>query len=128
MAPHGRVVNVAPQQARDRRRGAEGDGLAAVVSAREAGLAGVADDVGLDGDAVANFEGGDGGVRGDDEARGFVAEDVRVFDDHGADGAVAPEVDVGAGVVEEVVSGVEVGVVVSGELECGKALGLVDIV
>ena len=70
---------------------------AAVVAAGEARRAFAADDVGLDGDAVAGFEGGDGGVHGDDRAGGFVAEDVCVFDNHGADAAGVPEVDVGAG-------------------------------
>lgn len=34
---------------------------------------------------------------GEDHAGGFVAEDVVAFDDHGADAAGVPEVDVGAG-------------------------------
>lgn len=33
---------------------------------------------------------------GDDDAGGLVAQAVRVFDDHGADGAVFPKVHVGA--------------------------------
>ena len=99
MAPHGRVIDVSPQQSRDGRRGAEGDFLAAVVATCEAGLALVADDVGFHGHAVADAVGGDGGVFGDDDAGGFVAEDVRVFDDHGADAAGVPEVDVGAAIL-----------------------------
>lgn len=64
MAPHGGVLEVAAQQARDRGCGEEFDGGAAVVAACEAGLALVADDVGLDGDAVAYLEVGDGFVDG----------------------------------------------------------------
>ena len=55
----------------------------------------MADDVGLDGDAVAWAEVRDGGgVHGEDDARGLVAEDVGGCDEHGADAAVLPEVDV----------------------------------
>lgn len=96
VAPDGRVVDVAAQQAVDGRGGQEGDALAAVVASRQAGLAGVADDVGLDGDAVAHFQRGDGRVHGNDFAGRLVAEDVVALDNHGADAACVPEVDVGA--------------------------------
>lgn len=56
VAPHGRVVDVAPQQAVDGRRRQEGDARAAVVPPRQARLAGVAHDIGLDGDAVPDGE------------------------------------------------------------------------
>ena len=55
-----------------------------------------ADDVRFDGDAVAWGEVRDGGVGGEDDAGGFVAEDVCVCYDHGADAAGVPEVDVGS--------------------------------
>ena len=97
VAPDGGVVDIAAQEASDGWRAAELDAHAAVVLASEAGLALAADDVGLDGDAVADAVCGDGGVFGDDDAGGFVAQDVSVVDDHGADGAMFPEVDIGAG-------------------------------
>ena len=94
VAPDGRVVDVAPEEAVDGRGGEEAHVEAAVVAAREAGFALVADDVGFDGDAVAGLEVRDGRVRGEDYAGGFVAEDVGVCYDHGADAAGVPEVDV----------------------------------
>ena len=68
VAPDGRVVDVAAEEAVDGRRGKEAHGEAAVVAAREAGLAVAADDVRFDGDAVAGREGCDRGVRGEDNA------------------------------------------------------------
>ncbi len=56
MAPDGGVVDVAAEQAVDGRRGEEAHLVAAVVAAHEAGLAGVAGEPGLDGDAVAGLE------------------------------------------------------------------------
>lgn len=91
------MIDIASQQPGDRRRGEESDGWAAVVAACEAGLAGEAGDVGLDCDAVAGLEGSDGRVHGEDLPGGLVAEDVGARDDHGADCAGVPEVDVGAG-------------------------------
>jgi hypothetical protein len=73
VAPDGRVVDVAAQQAGDGRRAAELDADAAVIFSCQAGLALAADDVGLDGDAVADAVSGDGGVFGDDYAGGLVA-------------------------------------------------------
>jgi hypothetical protein len=52
---------------------------------------------------------GDAGVHGDDDARGFVAEDVCVGDDHGADAAGVPEVDVGAAIILSWLVGMERG-------------------
>lgn len=87
--------------------------FAAVVAARKTGLAGVARDVRLDGDAVTGLEVLDGGVHGKD-LRGsvvnftgtwwrgryltgrFMAKDVFVFDDHRTNTAGMPEVDVRA--------------------------------
>ena len=94
MAPLGGVVDVTPQEAVDGGGGQEAHIQAAVVAACQAGFALVADQVGLDGDAVANFVGLHGGVDGEDDTGGFVAEDVVVLDDHGADAAGVPEVDV----------------------------------
>ena len=97
MAPDGRVVYIAAEQAVEGRGRGELHFFAAVVAAGEAGLAFVADDVRFDGDAVAHLEGRDRGVHGQDHAGGFVAENVRVFYDHGADAAGVPEVHVGSG-------------------------------
>ena len=97
MAPDGRVGDVAAEEAVDGRGGEELHALAAVVAAGEAGFAGVADETRFDGDAVADFQVGDGRVGGENDAGGFVAEDVGVFDDHGADAAGVPEVDIGSG-------------------------------
>ncbi len=88
--------NVPSEQAWYGRCGAEGDVEAAVVASCEAGFAGVADDVRFDCDGVAGPEGGYGGVDGEDDAGGFVAEDVGSGYDHGANGARVPEVDVGS--------------------------------
>lgn len=56
----------------------------------------MAGDVGLDCDAVAGLEGGDGGVDGEDCAGRFMAEDLVGFYYHRPDAAGMPEVDVGA--------------------------------
>ena len=68
VAPDGRVVDVAAEEAVDGRGGEEAHGEAAVVAAREAGFAVAADDVRFDGDAVAGGEVRDGGVGGEDDA------------------------------------------------------------
>ena len=94
MAPDSGVIHVATQQAVEGGRRGEFDFFAAVVAAGETGFAFVADDVRFDGDAVADLEVRDGGMHGEDDAGGFVAEDVGVFDDHGADAAGVPEVHV----------------------------------
>lgn len=94
VAPDGWMVDVAAEEAVDGRGGEEAHVEAAVVAAGQAGFALVADDVGFDGDAVADLEVFDRGVLGDDDAGGFVAEDVIVCYDHGADAAGVPEVDV----------------------------------
>ena len=82
------MFEVSAQQASDGRCGEELHAFAAVVAACEAGFAFVADDVWFDGYAVAGFERGDGGVDGEDCPSGFVAEDMGVFYDHGADAAL----------------------------------------
>lgn len=56
------------------RGGGEAHIGAEVVVAAQAGLAVAAGGSGLDGDAVAEFEGGDGGADSGDCAGGFVAE------------------------------------------------------
>lgn len=94
MAPDCGVIDVAAEQAVDGRGGEEAHVEAAVVAAGEAGLALVADDVGFDGDAVAKLEVRDGRVLGQNDAGGFVAEDVGAGDDHGADTAGVPEVNI----------------------------------
>ena len=91
------MVNVAAEETVDGWGGEELHLFAPVVAAGEAGFAVVADEAWFDGYAVAGGEVGDGGVSCEDDAGGFVAEDVVVCDDHGADGAGVPEVDVGSG-------------------------------
>ena len=83
VAPHGGVLEVAAEQASDGRCGEKLDGLAAVVAACKAGLALVADDVGLDRDAVADLEVGDRLMDSHDYTGRLVAEDVCVFNNHG---------------------------------------------
>ena len=94
MTPHGGVCYVAAEEPVDGWRGEEFHLLTAIIAASETRFAGVADEAWLNGDAVADFKVGDGGVGGEDYAGGFVAEDVGVLDDHGADAAGVPEVDV----------------------------------
>ena len=94
MAPDGGVCDIAAEEAVDRGSGEEFHFLAAVVAACEARFAGVADEARFDCDAIANFEVGNGGMGGEDYACRFVAEDVRIFNDHRADAAGVPEVDV----------------------------------
>ena len=94
VAPHCGVGDVAAEEAVHGRGGEEAHVDAAVVAAGEAVFAFVADEVGFDCYAVADFEVGDGGVGGDYYTGGFVAEDVVVCYDHGANAAGVPEVDV----------------------------------
>ena len=68
---------------------------ATVVAATETGFASMAWDVGLDGDAVTGFEVRDGGVHGDNNSCGLVAEDVVVFYNQGPNPSGMPEVDIG---------------------------------
>lgn len=96
VAPDGGVVNVAAEKAGNGGCREEVDALASVVTASQAGLAGVADNLGLNGDPVANLEVLDTGVDSNDLARGLVAQNVIAFDDHGADATMLPEVDVGS--------------------------------
>lgn len=91
------MVDVAAEEAREGRRREELDVRASVVAASQAGLALMAGDVGLYGDAVARPKVRDGRVRGDDLPGGLVAEDVVRFDDHGTDVAGVPEMDIGTG-------------------------------
>lgn len=94
VAPDGRVVDVAAEEAVDGWGGEEFHVLAAVVAACEALFAVVADQAGFDGDAIAGLEVCDGGMSCEDDTSGFVAEDVVIGDDHGANGTGMPEVDV----------------------------------
>lgn len=73
VAPDGRVVDVAAQEAVDGRGGEEAHLFAAVVAAREALFAVVADEARFDGDAVTGLQVGDGGMGGEDDAGGFMA-------------------------------------------------------
>ena len=88
VAPHGGVLEVAAEQSGDGGCGEEFDRLAAVVATCQAGLALVADNVGLDRNAVASFEVGDGLVHSHYYAGRLVAENVRVFNDHGTDASL----------------------------------------
>jgi hypothetical protein len=92
VAPHGGVVDIAAEETGDGRSGAEEDRVAAVVATGQARLALAADDVGLDGNAVADLERLDVVVHGNNDACRLVAEDVVVFDNHGADAPGVPEV------------------------------------
>ena len=76
MTPPRGVGDVPPQQTRDRWGTEKGDVLTTVVAALKTGFAFVADDLGLNGDAVAGFERCDCGVDREDGTAGFVAEDV----------------------------------------------------
>ena len=110
--------------------GGEAHVRAEVVVAREAGGAAAAGVAGLEGDAVAGLEGGDGVADGDDGAGGFVAEDHGVPDDEVADCAVDPVVHVGAadaGVVyldEDIVGGLDGG---DGLVDEGDVVGPVEL-
>ncbi len=94
MAPHCGVGDVAAEEAINWRRGEEAHVDAAIIAACEAVFAFVADEVGFDCYAVADFESGDGGVDGDYYAGGFMAKDMVGCYDHGANAAGVPEVDV----------------------------------
>jgi hypothetical protein len=97
VAPHGGVVDIAAQEAGDGRSGAEEDRVTAVVATSQARLALAADDVGLNGNTVTDLEGLDVVVDGNNDACRLVAENVVVFDNHGADATGVPEVDIRPG-------------------------------
>jgi hypothetical protein len=61
------MIQISPQQARNRRCGEELDVLATIVAAMKAGLALEAGDIRLDCDPVARFEGCDGGMDREDD-------------------------------------------------------------
>jgi hypothetical protein len=88
------VVDIAAEEAGDGRSGAEEDRVAAVVATGQARLALAADDVGLDGNTVTDLEGLDVVVDGNNDACRLVAENVVVGDNHGANAAGVPEVDI----------------------------------
>ena len=88
------MCDVAAEEAVNGRGGEEAHVDAAIVAACEAVFALVADEVGFDCYAVADFEVGDGGVSGDYYAGGFMAKDMVVCYDHGANAAGVPEVDI----------------------------------
>jgi hypothetical protein len=94
VTPHGGVVDIAAEEAGDGRSGAEEDRVAAVVATGQARLALAADDVGLDGDTVTDLERLDVVVDGNNDACRLVAENVVVGDNHGANAAGVPEVDI----------------------------------
>lgn len=68
--------------------------LATVVSARQARLAFVADNIRLNGYSVSRLQMSDGGMHGNDLAGRLVAEDVVALNDHRADTSVVPEMHV----------------------------------
>lgn len=94
MAPLGRVVDVAAEEAIDGRCGQETHIQAAVVAACQTGFTLIADQVRLDGNAVSDLVCLDGRMHGEDYASGLVAKDVIVLDHHGPNAAGVPEVDV----------------------------------
>lgn len=97
MAPDCWVVDVAAEEAVDGWSGQKSHLYAAVIAPCEAGFAGVANDIWLNGDSVTGFEVRDGGVGGEDYSCGFMAKDVVVFYYHGANAAGVPEVNIRAG-------------------------------
>lgn len=109
VTPHRWVVDISPQQTWHRRCRPELDLLATIVAAGKTRLALAADDVGLDGDAVADLVRSDRRVLRYNDAGGFVAEDVRVFYDHGTNAAGVPEVDIGTHVLSAQSSGLDGG-------------------
>lgn len=94
VAPDGGVVDVAAEQTVDWGSGEEEHVFTTVVPSRQAGFAGVADDVGLDGHPVAHTEGLHIGANGDDLTGRFVTKDVVSGDNHRTDAAFVPEVNV----------------------------------
>ena len=94
MAPHCGVGDIAAEEAVNGRGGKETHVDTAIVATCEAVFAFVADKVGFDCDAVTDFKVGDGGVGGNYYTGGFMAKDMVVCYDHGADAAGVPEVDV----------------------------------
>lgn len=91
------MIDIAPKQAVVRGSGEKPHLKAAVVAPREAGFAGVANEVRFDGYTISRLEMLDGGVDSEDFTRGLVAEDVVVFYDHWTYTASVPEVDIGSG-------------------------------
>jgi hypothetical protein len=89
VAPHRGVLEVAAEQTCDGRGGKKFDGRATVVAACQAGLALVADDVGLDCDAVTNLKVCDGLVNSHYHAGRLVTEDVCIFNNHRTDASLA---------------------------------------
>lgn len=94
VTPDGGVVDIATQQTVDRRGRQEGNVLATVITARQAGFAGIADDVGFDGNTVAGLEMGDIGGDCDNLTGRFVAQDMVAGDDHRTDTAIVPEMNI----------------------------------
>lgn len=88
------MIDITSQQPIDRWSGEEAHVQTAIVATRKAGLAGVADDIRFDGDAVSDLQVFDRRMLGDDDAGGFVAQNVIVCDDHGTDAPGVPEMDV----------------------------------
>ena len=94
MAPHCGVGDIAAEEAVNGWGGKETHVDTAIVAACEAVFAFVADEVGFDRDAIADFEVGDRGVGGDYYTSRFMAKDMVGCYDHGADAASVPKVNV----------------------------------
>lgn len=88
------MVDISAEESRDWWSGKEGDLFAAIVTSCEAGFAFAADDVWFDRNSIANFEACDRGVDCEDCASRFVSENVVVGNNHGANTASMPEVDI----------------------------------
>lgn len=97
MAPDCRVIDVAAEKTVNWWGREKLHLQAAVIAPCEAGFAGVADDIWLNGDSVADFEVRHGRVRGKNYSRRFMAKNVGIFYYHGANAAGVPEVDIRAG-------------------------------
>jgi len=94
VAPDGWVVDVSTKQAWYWRSRQESNALTSVVTACEARLAGVADDVGLNGYPVAHPKACYARMHSNDLAGRLMSENVIAFDYHGTDTAMLPEVNV----------------------------------
>ena len=90
------MVDVAAEEPINRRGGKEAHFQAAIVATCETRFAGVADDTGFNCNSITNFEVRNRRVGCKNNAGRLVAEDVSVFDDHRANTAGMPKVNIGA--------------------------------
>ena len=96
VTPHCWVVEVSSEQTIEWWRRGELHVYAPVVATGQTGLALVANDVGLNGNSIADLQVRDGWMSGNHHACGLVPEYVVILDYHRANGACVPEVDIGS--------------------------------